>query len=441
MIRQPYFTIAIAGVFLFAFQGVDHGVYAGIYDTPKTPIQLRARKLADGMDAASAGLAAADIDGDGKPEIVAWSDHGVKVFRDGSASPVACGLDGLRDVISLSAGDLNGDGLADLAILTKADAELWINRGGRFEKLNAFIPEGAYNKAVWIDYDHDNDLDLFLLGDKSALLRNDGAAGFRNVSNNFPFIAGRAVDGTLFDLTPDANGMDLVVTYSDRPGVLYEDKLGGRYEARELNQIPAGAKSVMAMDLDNDGATDLIVANGSGAFPLFNRRGSFEMGAKIPVPSRALAPIDVENRGLEDLAVSGTVFRNEGLGRFSGIKASAVNSSALLAVDFDGDGRTDLISVQPDGSLSLLRNETATPNGWLRVSLQGGKTPVYGSKIELKAGSLYQKRTFTGDPLVFGMGGYKEADTVRIVWPDGVVQNEIHQPAGRSFVYKPAPVQ
>ncbi len=243
------------------------------------------------------------------------------MFKNGSAAPVESGLGGVKDVISISPGDFNNDGLADLAILTKSGAELWANRKGKFEKLNVVIPEGAYNKAVWIDYDHDYDLDLFLLGDKSALLRNNGAAGFSDVSNNFPFVAGRAVDGAMFDVTPDTDGMDLVVVYSDRPGVLYVDKLGGRYEAQDLNVIPAGAKSVAAADLDNDGATDLVIGTATGALPIFNRRGSFEKGTLLASAAAPFAIVDFENRGLEDIAVSGSVFPQSRLGKFSESKA------------------------------------------------------------------------------------------------------------------------
>jgi hypothetical protein len=269
----------------------------------------------------------------------------VKVFKNGSARPVDCGLGAVQDVISISPGDFDRDGLLDLAILTKSGSELWANRKGKFEKQNVFIPEGEYNKAIWIDYDHDGDLDLFLLGDKSALLRNDGAAGFTDVHNNFPFVAGRAVDGALLD-------RDLVVIYSDRPGVLYIDKMDGRYEAQDLNVIPVGAKSIAVADLD------LIVTTDSGTFPIFNRRGSFERGAQITQSSSALALVDLENRGLKDIAISGSVFRNEGSGKFSETKVPVLDAVALLAADFDADGRTDLVEVQRDGSLVFLRNET-----------------------------------------------------------------------------------
>jgi hypothetical protein len=304
---------ALLGISLLGFQ-------------PAPPV-----KLADGFDPASAGLAAADIDGDGHPEIIAWSANGVKVFKHGSANPVDCGLSAVQDVISISP-----DGLMDLAILTKSGAELWANRKGKFEKLDILIPEGAYNKAIWIDYDHDGDLDLFLLGDESTLLRNDGAAGFADVHNNFPFVAGRAVDGALL-------GTDLVVIYSDRPGVLYTDKLSGRFEAQDLNVTPAGARSIATLD------RDLLVTTDSGIFPILNRRGSFERGPQITKFSPALAVIDATH-----IAVSGSIFRNEGSGNFSETKVPALDAVVLLAIDYDADGRMGLVAIHRDGSLVLV---------------------------------------------------------------------------------------
>ena len=126
------------------------------------------------------------------------------------------------------------------------------------------------------------------------------------------------------------------------------------------------------------------------------------------------------------------------MGRFTKLKPADEDASALTAVDFDGDGRTDLIEVQSDGSLVFLRNETEDANGWLRATLTGVKNlkTAYGSRIELRAGAHYQKRTYFGQPLVFGMRRYKEADTVRVIWPNGFIQNEAHQAAGKAFAYR-----
>ena len=77
-------------------------------------------------------------------------------------------------------------------------------------------------------------LDLFLFGKTSALVRNNGQAGFAELPGAFPFVDGTAIDAVRIDAIADTQGMDLAVAYADRPGVLYRDRLGGTYEAVPL---------------------------------------------------------------------------------------------------------------------------------------------------------------------------------------------------------------
>src|SRR6185295_17835931 len=129
-------------------------------------------------------------------------------------------------------------------------------------------------------------------------------------------------------------------------------------------------------------------------------------------------------------------------GTASLIGAPADCSASVLAdADFDGDGRVDLAAVGKDGSLKLFRNATQTANKWLAVRLEGVKNLKLApfAEVEVKAGMVYRKRSYRGTPLVFGLGGRTEADTVRITWPNGMIQNETQQPAGKLAAYKEAP--
>ncbi|HEV7784361.1 MAG TPA: hypothetical protein VGQ28_03425, partial [Thermoanaerobaculia bacterium] len=116
-------------------------------------------------------------------------------------------------------------------------------------------------------------------------------------------------------------------------------------------------------------------------------------------------------------------------------------ASVLAAADIDGDGRTDLAAVSRDGSLKLYRNVTETPNHWLAVSLQGVKNLKLApaAEVEVKAGPIYRKQLYQGVPLIFGLSGQTGADTIRITWPNGLIQNETKQPAGRLLAFKEAP--
>ena len=373
-------------------EDLEWSYYAEIYDItdpngavetqPAKELKFDTAKLSDGFDAATAGLATADIDGDGNPEIIAWSANGVKIFKNGSA--VDAGLDGLKDVISITPGDFNNDGLADLAVVTKTGAELWTNQKGKFAKSTVAIPDGHYAKAIWLDYDHDYDLDLFVLGDKSILLRNNGTAGFSDESKSFPFVAATAVDAAVSDVTPDTDGMDLVVAYKGHVGVLYRDKLAGKYAAEDLTDVPDGALAVASMDLNNDGATDLLVSTNTGVFPLLNNKAGFTKGDVLGKTGVATLA-DVETRGLEDVVVSGTVFRNEGLGKFTATKAAAIGDSvALTSID------NNLAEIQRDGSLMVPAQYDRTPaTKYLRATLQGVKNLklAYGAKDRSQSGA------------------------------------------------------
>ncbi|MBI2820929.1 MAG: VCBS repeat-containing protein [Acidobacteria bacterium] len=432
-------------------EDLEWSTFAEIYDVvepggfdagnvPRAALEFEDIRLAGSLGAGDAGLALLDADGDGNTDFLFWSGGRVGLYRSGSEPVENSGLANLRQVVSVAPGDFNNDGLADLCVLTESGATLYLNDKGAFQEQVAEFPFAGYSKAIWNDYDHDGDVDLFLLGEKCSLLRNDGAAGFSDVSGTFPFAAGRATGGVVFDLVKDTSVSDLILVYHDRAAVLYRDRLAGRYETVPLDFLPAGALSIVACDLDNDGWTDLAAHSDSGVTLARNRQGSLE---KMDGPAPARGPIlfaDLDNRGIADLISGLSLHENEGLARFSGAKDLAADASALAsaAADFDGDGRVDVAYVAVDGSLHLLKNRTATTHRWIGVSLLGVRNPrlAPGAQVEVKAGALYQKKIYRGIPLLFGLHSQNWVDTVRITWPNLLIQNETQQPVGRAERYR-----
>ena len=429
-------------------EDLDWSVYAEIYDVvdpravmrPPEPVELRFKsvELSSKSPAASAGLALLKFDSDNAPDLIAWSSDGVKVYRSGSTLIDLPALAGLKDVTSIAPGDFNNDGLSDICVLTASGATLYQNQNSTFEK-KADLARGRFSKAIWLDYDHDYDLDLFLLGEKSMLLRNNGAAGFSDQTSAFPFLAGNAVDAVVYDLMKDTNGTDLVVSYQDKPGVLYRDKLGGKFEAVALPSLPAGSRSLAACDINNDGWTDILFA-GSGALVLVNQGGKLEKSNAEFSGSGALAAADLENRGYNDVIFGKSVYFNQGIERFSAAKelpdVSGLN--AAVAADFDEDGRTDIAAVTTDGAVRLFQNVTETKNRWIRVNLEGVKNLrlAPGAEVEIKSGALYQKKIYQGVPLVFGLQSGAQVETIRITWPNGLIQNEVKPALDKAQTYK-----
>jgi len=229
-------------------------------------------------DAATAGVAVLDLLGNGGTDAVVWSAQGIVLLAHGSEALKNTGLEDVKDVVAIAPGDFDNDGLPDLCVVTQNEATLWRNlaRDGKFEKVKSF--PGAYDGAVWLDYDRDYDLDLFLLGRASKLFRNEGKAGFADHTADFPFVAGRALRGEVLRLVPDTKSLDLRVEYEGGKTVIYRDQLGGKYiatagtprtPARPDFGLPVAAYATA--DFDADGRVDAVaVANDGGVYFIRN---------------------------------------------------------------------------------------------------------------------------------------------------------------------------
>src|ERR1017187_4242608 len=371
-------------------EDMEWSVYSEIYDAPPFPAArppaaavYGEQRLAAGYSGDASGTVVLAVDGGVRPSLIAWGNGRATLFRNGVKAAADSGLEDLRDVVSIAPGDYDNDGLPDLCVITARAALLYRNTGGRFQR-QAELAHGAFRKAVWVDYNHDYDADLLLVGDDVRLLRNNGEAGFSDESKRFPFAAGRALDAVRFDLEPDTPGFDLVVSYADRAGVLYRDGLGGAYAAQDMAELPAGAVGLVAGDVNHDGRTDL--------------------GARLPDGQRLL----LVNRD----------------GKFHAEAApKATEFPFVQPVDFEGKGRGDRVSISSDGVLYLGRDVTPAYGNWLEIALTGVKNAksALARETEVKICSDYRKVTSEGIPVVLRLGARTQVETVRITWPNGLI--------------------
>jgi tetratricopeptide (TPR) repeat protein len=344
------------------------------------------------------------------------------------------------------------------------------------EILGRSFAKGA-SALTFIDYDHDGDLDLYTLcsptlcnstGTANEMWRNNGDGTFTNVTQETGLGAG--VDGGYGAIGTDYNNdraVDIVVAAggagigSPSSTALFPNPREGRFVRHDLiHPIPANpAVGVAVLDFDHDGWMDLAFTHkGPPGLTLWrnNHGKSFEQ-VKLPetnwVRGYGVAAFDYDNDGWVDLVAVGEtkegkgevrLFRNLGADGFKDVTADVgldkiqlKEPRAIITGDYDGDGATDLLITQNHGPAVLLRNEGGNQNHWLRLSLKGlaDNKSAIGTKVEVFAGGNRQKFEIAGSSgylgqnstdIVVGLGDAKEADIVRMLWPTGVLQDEIN---------------
>ena len=129
------------------------------------------------------------------------------------------------------------------------------------------------------------------------------------------------------------------------------------------------------------------------------------------------------------------LFWNQGDSTFAEIqfdKQPTVSRGTVFG-DYDNDGDTDLLITQLNDKVVLLRNESKTPNNWLRLKLIGTRSnrDGIGTRITLTIGAESQTREVhigssylsSNDPrILFGVGQRTTVDTLKIRWQSGIVQ-------------------
>jgi tetratricopeptide (TPR) repeat protein len=346
-------------------EDVEWCQYSEIYDPPEARVEsppapqpnFSDMRLDGTVDAATASLALIDSTGAGENDLLVWSSRGISLYRRGQQLVASTGLESLNGVIDVAPGDFDNDGLMDLCVLSTTGPALYRNTGGRFVRLPVNLPTRRYERAIWVDFDHDYDLDLVLLGDQPTLMRNQGASGWADRTGDFPFVRGAVTDAQKLRVLPDSKAFDLAVYYSDHAPVLYRDLLGGRYAVEPLR-------------------------------------------SNLSAPNRT--PIEA---------------------------------------DFDADGRLDRARIDPDGSIHLLHNESTINRRWIRIRLTGVRSLklAQDALVEIKAGNLYRRDFYAGVPLLLDAADHGTIDTVRITWPNGLIQNEVQQAANQAHSYVEAP--
>jgi hypothetical protein len=338
------------------------------------------------VDGSARAIAAGDLDGDHRPDLVTGNasgsasvllNHGDGTFGADSTY-YAPGI-----ISSVAIGDLNGDGHPDLAVADEAGSmNVLLNDGhGSFTFAGNTPLYGRAEAVALADFDGDGHADVAVsrddLGQVIALAgRGDGTFLFPALY----FATGAGAHGIASGDVDGDGHPDLVTADADASGggrgsmsVLLS---GAPRTCKRVDLVSGvGASGLVASDFNADGALDLATTNEDGTLTVFlnDGLGGFRAGTHYPLGgtlSQNLAAADLDGDSRPDLVASNyvestvTIYYNKGDGTFFGGRNLAVGPHPrwVEVADVDGDGRPDLVTADytdaiTNGLVSVLINQ------------------------------------------------------------------------------------
>jgi PKD repeat protein len=392
-------------------------------------------------------LAHGDVDGDGRPDLIAAQSAQVAVIGHltgstfGAPVTYAAGAS-LADV---AAADVDNDGDVDVVAADRdGDAVVvFRNAAGLLGTPVPFAACDGPSALALEDMDGDGFRDVLVTCHPAStlrVLRNDGTGAFPT-STGHVFAAGSRPSAVATgDLDADGD-RDVVVGLANagRVSVLLRGPAG--LSPGWTVTGCAGVASVAVGDLNGDGRPDIGASCATGAqvrMYLNNGDATFAPGEAPPVTKPStLRAVDLEGDGDLDLAVvrqsddSVVTMRNDGAGHFTGLHAAGAdeNARALDAVDWDGDGDADLATGSTTGpAVTTLLN---THVGCAAVTLS-----AFGAAIlEGHAGDAV-----VSFPVVLS-AALAEPVTVDYATADGTAGADDYEPASGTLTFEPGEMQ
>jgi hypothetical protein len=393
---------------------------------------------------------------------VLYRNNGDGTFTDATEGS---GIAGQHLSSSAAFADFDRDGTLDLYVVTYLDFEaalrvcrtkegrpvtchpraiaaaqdlMYQNRGdGSFQDVTdaagIVAPEGKGLGVVAADFDQDGWTDIYVANDTTPnfLYHNRGRPSAddrpRLEFEEIGVVSGSALCGdgqakagmgiACADL--DGNGyLDLYVTnYYREYNTLFLNfgNLTFRDETQQAGLVaptlPVLGFGTQAIDADLDGWPDLFVANG-------HVEDVRERGDPWKMPAQFFRN-QGQSRFADESHASGDYFSHHCLGR------------GASRLDWDRDGRSDLVVVNQDRPAGLLHNQSEIGNR-IVIELCGVRSnrDATGSRIVVMAGGKRQVIESAGGDgylgtnerrQIIGLGGTERIDSIEVYWPSGWV--------------------
>jgi hypothetical protein len=359
-------------------------------------------------------MAAADYDRNGQTDLLYGSGSGVTFMKLNSAGTSFTQSSTSDYVFSQRSNfvDINNDGHLDAFVCHDVAPNVYyINDGSgnlTFYQSNVTpnapvnlgdYPSGGNYGSIWIDYDNDRDMDMFIAKcggsedrRKNNMLTNNG-------------------DGTFSENAAALGLDDIMQTWSSSWG-----------------------------DYDNDGDMDAFVGASSGTHKLLRNDGN---GVFVNVTSGAGvsgAPnghenvsYDIDNDGYLDILCNGTILYGKGDLTFEDADNGQLNYANGSFGDLNNDGFVDAYY---NGNIYW---NLTTNNNWITINTVGVQSNIdgIGARVELTTSNGTQIRDVrSGEGFKymstlnthFGIGTETQIDNIVIYWPSGII-DIINDPA------------
>jgi enediyne biosynthesis protein E4 len=483
-----------------------------------------------------AGCAFTDLDGDGWADIFLlngkdWTPSRTRHFgafyhnnRNGTFSDITkgSGLDVEMYANGVAVADYDNDGLPDIYVTALEGDHLFHNEGhGHFKDVTA--ASGIRNanfgvSAAWFDFDRDGKADLVVAnyvqwsgtkdircsmdgktksyctpevykGESLKLYHNLGNGRFGDVTKKAGLDnpSSKSLGIVIFDYNGDG-WPDLFIANDTQPNKLYRNNKNGTFTEQGVEAGLAyaddgtarGAMGADAADYDRSGHPHLVVGNFSKQMmALYHNDGSglfLDVASSTALSRSTLFDVtfgtfffDYDLDGFPDIfAVNGhiepdinrtqsdlqfrepaRVFHNNGHGSFEDagnsvgpdIRRPIVGRGAAYA-DFDHDGDLDILITANGGPAELLRNDGGNRNNWISVRLIGRQSNRSGLgavvRIESSSGKQWQV-VHSGSSycsqsdlaLTFGLKQDRTVSKLIVEWPSGKKQHFENVPVSR----------
>lgn len=352
-------------------------------------------------------MAAADYNRDGQTDLLYGSGSGVSFMKSNNTGTGFTQFSVPDYVFSQRSNfvDINNDGNLDAFVCHDVAPNVYyINDGSgnlTFYQSNVtpsapvnlgdYASGGNYG-SIWIDYDNDRDMDMFIAKCGGSEARRTNIM----MTNNG--------DGTFSENAQALGLADIIQTWSSSWG-----------------------------DYDNDGDMDVFVGASSGSHKLMRNNGNSTFTDVTTGAGVTGAPTghenvsyDVDNDGYLDILCNGTILYGKGDLTFEDADNGQLNYKNGSFGDLNSDG---FIDAYYNGTIYW---NLTTPNNWITINTVGVASNIdgIGARVEITTSNGTQIRDVrSGEGFEFmstlnthfGIGTETEIDNITIYWPSGVI--------------------